>query len=137
MKKILYILFLVLIISGCNREDTLAREAFEESSAEEICLEMNGGRVFTYEENTCQASFIEASREYRIGKDDMSDFYIIKCSSTPVAGESLTADLIWTTASDIRERKNLSFRVLKIDDKDGRIWFWCQSLRAGVVVMKP
>lgn len=126
-----------LVLTGCDRAGNLAREAFEESSKSDICLEMNGGRVFTYDENTCQTSYIESANEFRVGKDDMSDFYIVQCNATPKEGEHITANLIWTTANDIRERKNLEFKVLKTEKGGEKIWLWCQSLRAGVVVKKP
>lgn len=134
MRRLSRIIFLVILsLTSCDRAGNEAREEFEKSSRDCICLDINGKAIFTYEENTCQISYSENRFEFRVGNDDMSDYYIVRCSSFPHEGALVRGSLTWTTRKDIRERKDLEFKVLKV--KDGNtIWLWNQKSRIGVVI---
>jgi len=129
------LLTMTTLFCGCDRQEMLARKDFEQRSENCICLDNNGKTIFTYNENDCQLCYIKQDNTFRVGKDDMTDYYELVCSEDPVLDNSLTADITWTTEKDIRTRSGIDFKVLKIDDKN-TIWLWNAKSRIGVVVRK-
>ena len=63
----------------------------------------------------------------------MANYFILKCKSFPEVGNTVEADLIYTTADDIKTR-SLSFKVTDADSGTGKIWLWCQPKKIGVII---
>ena len=116
-------------LSGCS--DQRMRSAFGEN--DEICLMVGGSIPFTYEPNTCQLSFSRDRKEFRAHTDNMSDFYAVTFTELPsTLGQTVTADLTWTTERDVLTRKNLTLEVVRIEGD--QFWLWSNSGRIGLCI---
>ena len=117
------------VLTGCS--DKRMRSAFSEN--DEIRLMVGGSIPFTYEPNTCQLSFSRDRKEFRAHTDNMSDFYAVSLSQIPsMQGETVTADLTWTTERDVLTRKNLTLEVIRIEGD--QFWLWSNSGRIGLCI---
>ena len=123
------LLLSALLLAGCSGKRM--RGAFEEG--DELRLMVGGQVVFTYEPNTCQLAFSRAGKEFRAHTDNMSDFYVVDFSDIPThVGQSLTADLVWTTEREVLTRKNLTLTVVR--SEGDQFWLWSNAGRIGLVV---
>ena len=122
-------LLLLLLLPGC--QDERMRNAFCEN--EEIRLMVGGGIPFSYDPLTCQFAFSRDRKEFRAGTDNMSDFFVATFSDIPSSpGQTLTADLVWTTERDVLTRKNLTLEVLRIEGD--QFWLWSNTGRIGLCI---
>ena len=131
MKKI-FAVCLILAVTGCVRYD------IEEilTSRDEVSLTWKGTEQFVYDPATCQMSFNVAGNEFRAQKDNLSGWFVLKCSELPVnEGDEIEADISWTGISDNRTMKNLEFKVRKTSE-DGMIWLWSKSSKIGVTIRR-
>lgn len=131
MKKI-FAVCLILAVTGCVRYD------IEEilTSRDEVSLTWKGTEQFVYDPATCQMSFNAAGNEFRAQKDNLSGWFVLKCSELPVnEGDEIEADISWTGISDNRTMKNLEFKVRKTSE-DGMIWLWSKSSKIGVTIRR-
>ena len=130
LRSTLPLLFAVLtILTGCS--DKRMRSAFSEN--DEIRLMVGGSIPFTYEPNTCQLSFSRDRKEFRAHTDNMSDFYAVTFRELPSnLGQTVTADLTWTTERDVLTRKNLTLEVVRIEGD--QFWLWSNSGRIGLCI---
>ncbi len=118
------------LLTACDR--SRERNAFVESG--EIRLQVGMAVQFRYDPLKCQMSFNRARREFRAQTDNVSDYYSATLSVIPVSeGETLTADIFWTTDTDVLHRKNLALEVVKIEGET--IWLWSDSGRIGLSVI--
>lgn len=131
MKRFIAILLMTsTLLCGCN--DTRRRNAFVENN--DIRLQVGSTVHFRYDPLTCQMAFSRDRKEFRAQTDNTSDYYSVVLSDIPVqTGETVSADLTWTTETDILTRNDLSLEVLKIDGD--RIWLWSSSGRIGVSIV--
>ena len=117
------------VLAGCS--DQRMRSAFSEN--DEIRLMVGGSIPFTYEPNTCQLSFSRDRKEFRAHTDNMSDFYAVTFTELPATlGQTVTADLTWTTERDVLTRKNLTLEVVRIEGD--QFWLWSNSGRIGLCI---
>ena len=129
-RKIIIALAALALLTGCDR--TRERNAFVESG--EIRLQVGSAVQFRYDPLKCQMTFNREHREFRAQTDNVSDYYVAKLSEIPTSeGQTLSADLCWTTATDVLKRKNLALEVVKIEG--GKIWLWSDSGRIGLSVV--
>ena len=129
MRRPYLLLLCALLLAGCagNR----MRDAFEDG--DELRLMVGGQVVFTYEPNTCQLAFSRAQKEFRAHTDNMSDFYAVTFTELPsTQGQTVTADLTWTTERDVLTRKNLTLEVVRIEGD--QFWLWSNSGRIGLCI---
>lgn len=114
---------------GCSPDKFM--RAF--SQTEDLRIQVGRDIPFKYDPLSCQMSYNRANREFRAFTDNMSDFYIVKMDSSPSSeGETLKADLVWTTETDILTRKNLTLKVIRTEGE--KFWLWSDSSRIGVSV---
>lgn len=130
MRKSLILMFMILCICGCNRfnpeELLLPRE--------DISLTVKGEVMLTYDPMTFQLGYNEEKNEFRVFDDNVGNWFRLTCKSRPAAvGDSVNADLTWTTESSTKSREGLQFSVEKTDS-EGKIWLWCKEEAIGVVV---
>lgn len=79
-------------------------------------LVVNGNAVFTFTETGCQEAFNAGRHEYCAMTDNASDFFSLRLDRRPSeVGEPLSGDLRWTTETGIREMKNVTFKVMKLE----------------------
>ena len=128
-RHILLILSALVLLCGCS--DKRMRIAFSES--EEIRLMVGGTVPFTFDPNTCQLAFSRDRKEFRAHTDNMSDFYAVRFTEIPsTLGQTVTADLTWTTERDVLTRKNLTLEVVRIEGD--QFWLWSNSGRIGLSI---
>ena len=128
-RHILLILSVLVLLCGCS--DKRMRIAFSES--EEIRLMVGGTVPFTFDPNTCQLAFSRDRKEFRAHTDNMSDFYAVRFTEIPsTLGQTVTADLTWTTERDVLTRKNLTLEVVRIEGD--QFWLWSNSGRIGLSI---
>ena len=126
---LLFVTVLLPVLTGCT--DKRMRSAFSEN--DEIRLMVGGSIPFTYEPNTCQLSFSRDRKEFRAHTDNMSDFYAVRFTELPtIQGQTVTADLTWTTERDVLTRKNLTLEVVRIEGD--QFWLWSNSGRIGLCI---
>ena len=131
MKKLL-MLILVFAAVSCNRFDMdeilLLRN--------DVSLTWKGEEQFSNAPVLCQMGFNASRNEFRAQTDNLSSWFVIRCSEMPIAeGDEIEADISWTGAKDTRSMKALKFKVEKVSS-DGMIWMWCRSAKIGVTFMK-
>ena len=128
-RQFILLLLAALLLSGCAGDRM--RDAFEDG--EDVRLMVGGQVVFTYEPNTCQLAFSREQKEFRAHTDNMSDFYAVRFTEIPsTLGQTVTADLTWTTERDVLTRKNLTLEVVRIEGD--QFWLWSNSGRIGLSI---
>lgn len=121
------IMMILLLCCSCGRQRRV--NAFMEH--DELRLQVAGKVQFRYDKLNCQLSFSRDRNEFRAQTDNTSDFYTVRLNFIPTqVGETVTADLSWTTDTDILHRKNLTLEVVRIEGD--KIWLWSDSSRIGV-----
>lgn len=136
MRKLATIMTLTLAaicLCGCDadKEGTMLRKEFE-ANASSVSLEIMGEELMRYTEDECQMSYNPDNWTFRVMDDEAKNYFQIKLDSAPVEDETCIGTIKWTTASDTRERKNIEFKVLKVES--GTLWLWNQKIRIGAVV---
>ena len=67
----------------------------------------------------------------------MANYFIFRSNaSLSDVGQEVTAELEYTTPSDVKIEQGLIFRVERVDQSTGLVWLWCNSNKIGVVVRK-
>ncbi len=121
---------LAIALCGCQKESVDP----EFLSNGNLCLMEKGRTVHSSDPLTWQTSFNRARKEFRVHTDNMSDYYILKCSTVPESeGQSIKGSLQWS-GNTIVNRRNLDFRVEKMDS-EGRVWLWCGKSKIAVSVV--
>lgn len=129
-KTAILLCMLTLILCSCGGQRRI--NAFKEN--DEIRLQVGSNVQFRYDPLKCQMAFSRSQMEFRAHTDNMSDFYIVQLSSIPVnEGEKVSAKLIWTTATDVLTRNNLTLEAVRIEGD--KIWLWSDSGRIGVSIL--
>lgn len=122
-------LLCVLLLSACS--DQRMQDAFTEN--EGVRLMVGRDIPFTYDPATCQLAFSRDLKEFRAHTDNMSDFYAVRFTELPtIQGQTVTADLTWTTERDVLTRKNLTLEVVRIEGD--QFWLWSNSGRIGLCI---
>lgn len=130
MKKVLIILTLAIAVTGCNCYDV--DEILLQRS--DISFTVKGTDQFIYNPVTCQIACNSSTNEYRVYDDKIANWLIIRCNERPdTEGQTVSADLSWTTSSANKREKGLSFTVEKTDAK-GYVWLWNKSKSIGIVI---
>ena len=130
MKKAVLILCALLpLIFSCEDPEEIAAI----TSLDTIRMEMTGKVLFTFDPLTWQYGFDEGYKEYRVHKDDVSEYFTIRFSHVPeVENEFVTATVTWTASGKVETRKNLTFQTLSMDAH--RIWLYNRSYRLTLVL---
>ena len=129
MKKLLYILVAAFCLTSCRGE--VLRDDFAEM--EGMRCVVKGRNTLVYNPANCQISFNRERREFRVCRDNMSDFYSLQLSAIPAEdGQKLSGNIQWTTSDNLNRKKNVGFEVVR--NEAGKFWLWSESLRLGVIV---
>lgn len=128
--KIIFVSFVAMAFSCCR--DNEIDSAFLGNDA--IHLRVNGKNIFDFNEITCQLGYNDSKQEYRVHDDTMADYYIVTLYEKPAEeGQSIKGEIEWTTSSDIVRKRDINFKVVKIDS-DHKMWLWEKTNKIGVVV---
>ena len=130
MKRLLYILTFLFILTGCNSESFEA--PFMEGS--QISLTWKGSVQVLYNSNTCQLAYNRARNEFRVYDDRLADWFILSCNENPTQeGQTIIADISWTGDRNPKVFNKQSFTVRKVSD-DGRVWLWSKKNKIGIII---
>lgn len=104
---------------------------------EGVSLIVRGEIVLDYDSNKGQMSYNAKRGEYRVMDDEMAHYFVFRCDADlSDIGQEVTADLKYTTASDVKTETSLTFKVERVEPSKGMFWLWCNSKKIGVVVRK-
>lgn len=129
IKRIIYLALAAACLASCkyNVDEILM-------SRSDISLTIKGELMMSFNENTCQLGYNTGRNEFRVYDEKLADYFIVRCSAKPTSeGQELTADLEYTTKTDVKTMKDLEFEVQKVSS-DGLVWLWERDKKIGVVV---
>ncbi len=125
---------LAAAVSGCTLDGPALEQEFTDSSY--INFTVKGEVEHRFDPLNWQTVCSLSEGEFTVCNDNMSDFYILRCSSVPrEEGDEVVCDVTWTTYSDIKKKKGLDFKVTKADVSSGAVWLWCSSAMIGAAVI--
>ena len=131
MRYYLIILAFALLFAGCTSKDELA-EALMES--QNISITWKGAVQVTYNADTFQLGYNSANNEYRVYDDNLTNWFIVKCSQKPMTeGETVVADVSWTGEKSIKNFTGKTFKVAKTDEQ-GHVWLQNSSDKIGIII---
>ena len=97
----------------------------------DFSLKVKDDMVFRYDPLTCQVAFNREKGEFRVHTDNMSDFFVATFVQLPsTLGQTVLADLVWTTERDVLTRKNLTLEVIRIEGD--QFWLWSDTGKIGL-----
>lgn len=124
----------ILLASICLASCTSNKVDPEFVASTDFELRVKDQTVFAYDPLTCQVAFNRQKREFRVHKDNMSDYYCLTLKAVPTAeDQKVKGDITWTSRSDVVTKRDLNF-VVKKADRSGRLWLWCKKERIGAVI---
>ena len=100
----------------------------------EISLTIKGEEVMEHDPLTCQIGYNRERNEFRLVKDNISDWMIFRSNATPTnAGQEVRASLEYTSESSTKTLTDLAFTVEKTAP-DGTTWLWNKDRRIGIII---
>ena len=129
--RIFLIITSLLSLASCNR-NLEPDSSFIAGS--QVQLKVAGSVIHTYDPLTGQLGYNSTKKEFRVGDDQMRNYYTVTCSTIPSSvGQKLDATVTWTIENSTKSVKG-RFEVAKAD-KD-RYWLWCgdKKIQTGVTV---
>lgn len=130
MKRLASMSLLVLLCS-CSGKNTTQLAPFVQDDT--VRLEIDGQRVFVYDEVNCQLSFNVEHGEFRAHTDTMLDYFVVSLDEIPRrAASSVTADIIWTTKFGVKTKQNVTLDTKRI--VGDVIWLCDDSQHVAAVV---
>lgn len=131
MKRILIMMTVAMALVACHKENGFDKTQITDSTVR-MCV--GKSEVFRYDGLKCQMSYNKSLRQFRAGTDTMSDYFVMKMSAVPVsAGQTLTADVEWTTSTRINTLSGVTFEVVQVDS-DSNAWLWSARQEMSVVI---
>ena len=130
MMKRIIILAILALAAGCqpvSEPDTLLSQS-------EISLTWKGVTQLTYSSKDYQMAFNDRDIEYRVYDDNLTNWFIVKCSQKPMTeGETVVADVSWTGEKSIKSFTGKTFKVAKTDGQ-GHVWLQNSSDKIGIII---
>ena len=100
----------------------------------EISLTIKGETIMELDPATSQIAYNSDKNEFRLVKDNISDWLIFKSSATPRnVGQEVMASLEYTSQSNIKRLSDLTFSVKKTAP-DGTTWLWNKEKKIGIII---
>lgn len=100
----------------------------------EISLTIKGEVIMELDPATCQIAYNSDKNEFRLVKDNISDWLIFKSSATPRnVGQEVIASLEYTSESSTKTMAGLTFSVEKTAP-DGTTWLWNKEKKIGIII---
>lgn len=127
-------MLVALALCGCSPDGPALRQSFVESDL--VTFTVKGAQQHRFNMLTWQSVYSPDPCVFVVCDDDMSDYYILRCSRTPrEVGESVKCDVEWTTYSNLRKKKDVEFSLVKADWTSGTLWLWSSSELIGAAVV--
>jgi hypothetical protein len=100
----------------------------------EISLTIKGEVIMELDPATCQIAYNSDKNEFRLVKDNISDWLIFRSSATPRnVGQEVIASLEYTSESSTKTLTDLAFTVEKTAP-DGTTWLWNKDKKIGIII---
>lgn len=129
MKRLLIPFSIIFLTFGCTEDFT--EEQFLDSDTP-ILVE-SGKEILRYDENSCQAAFNRERGEFRIMKDNLSDFYAVRLENLAFkTGDEVWGSVCWSEPYNIQEKKDIAFKVVKLEGD--MIWLKSDKERIQLVL---
>lgn len=119
MKRIYVILIFALLALSCRNGADIYPEFVLDDT---VRLEVEGNRILEYDSSSCQRANNMNNTEFRVLKDDASDYFIVRLNYLPSREGDCTTALVEWTAPDRFNTKTLSLRCVKVEGN--HIWLW-------------
>lgn len=121
----------LLLLCACDRQGVTELAGF--ITDDTVRLELDGERVFTYDEDGCQLAYNEKRCEFRAHTDTMLDYFVVSLSTVPSRlGAKVNASIVWSTDTGEKTKENITLEAKRI--KGDVIWLCDASRRNAVVV---
>lgn len=122
----------LLLFCACDQQGVTELPGFLTDDA--VRLELDGVRIFTFDESQCQLAFNEKRREFRAHTDTMLDYFVVNLSAIPARlGAKAEATIIWSTEEGEQTKENVTLEAKRI--KGDVIWL-CDDSRHNAVVIR-
>ena len=132
MKRIISILAMMAALSACQQYDITEVLL----SRNDISLTRRSVEEFVYTPEKCQMGYNSQKNLFYVCEDKLSNWFSISFEAEPSAeGQTVTADISWTTKTSTQSFQDLSFKVEKVD-ADGKVWLWNTTQLIGIVIKK-
>lgn len=134
MSRSLHILTICLCFAalcGCSSGNTSLDSFLQDSN---VRLEIDGAKVFIFDENRCQLAFNEQRGVFRANSDTMLDYFELVLERVPDSiGSDVTGSVAWSTIEGENSRKNVTFNVRNII---GDVIWLCDSSQKTAAVVR-
>lgn len=131
MKRLITMISVAMMAVACHKDTGFDKAEMLDSTVR-MCVKRS--EVFRYDDLKCQMAFNKSLKQFRAGTDNMSDYFLMKMSAVPAkAGQTLSADMEWTTSSNINNLSAVQFEVIQMDS-DNNAWLWSARQDISVVV---
>ena len=131
MKRLFAFISMLCLLAGCNSSNFTPMAEFIQDDT--VRLEINGEKVFVYDQLNCQLSFNASKCEFRAHTDTMLDYFVVSLDAIPRTNSSkVTANISWSTVFGVRTRENITLDTKRI--KGDVIWLSDESQHVAAVV---
>lgn len=135
LKSICVAAILVLSVTACNKNKRFQEEFVTEN--DEISVTVKGEDVFVYDSKTHQLGYNASRQEFRAVSDDLDEYCIVTLDKLPGAeGSEVSGSIMYKTAAGTVQKDALTFKVIKVDERQGMYWIWNKKNKTGAVVRK-
>lgn len=139
-KKIFNILLfiIVLVAVGCTKDGSGAPKAFKNQT--DICLMSDGNVIMSYDVARCQLSFNRKRGMFRVGNDDMSEYFMLRAEEGSgfelVEGQTFIGDLTYCAGGKVTEVPDQTWEIISFltDDYGTKVRLWCNDKKIGAVM---
>ena len=116
---------------GCSGGSTIIDGFVRDAT---VRLEVDGEKVFVFDDNNCQLSYNEKRCQFRAHSDTMLNYFCVDMDHIPSRkGESAVADIFWSTVNGERSRNDITLYVRSIE---GDVIWLCDSSRHTAAVVR-
>ena len=134
MRKILILigcLATVLALGACEPQGVTELSSFVRDN--NVRLEIDGVRVFNYNDAGCQLALNARRGEFRAHDDTMSEYFIISMDKLPLAaGDRVNATISWTESGYERQKQNVTLVARSI--RGDVVWLCDDTQRNAAVI---
>ena len=133
--KRLRIIFAVLasaLLFSCQPQNITELSDFVRDN--NVRLEVDGVKVFVYDEIGCQMALNANRGEFRAFDDTMSEYFILDMDSVPQSvGDRVNTTIIWTESGYEREKQNVTLVARSIR---GDVVWLCDDTQHNAAVIR-
>lgn len=131
-KRPFIILLSALMLCSCDWQGVTDLTQFLSDNT--VRLEIDGVRVFSYDDDGCQLAYNERRCEFRAHTDTMLDYFVVDLSEIPSrAGTKVNATVAWSTPNGESTKENITLEAKRIS---GDVIWLCDAGKRCAAVVK-